>query len=304
MKLGFGRTFALALGASTILAHAAFAGQQATPQVAQYQSKPSSVRVMVMAGITGAEGGFTVEWMKKTDFDANGGWAATGDLRIHRGEFTGVPVWVTDGSSGDYTLPATKWQALELGELFDESGVAATSTEELEAGTDYVVRVTARASGSNTASAPSGNVVVTTSPPTRNCTFTQGYWKNHEGNWPVSSLTLGTVVYTKAQLLSILGQQAQGNGLLILAHQLIAAKLNIAYGADPSAAAAAIAAADAQIGALVIPPVGGGFLAPNTVNATATTLDNYNNGVIGPGHCATVPAHVTTWGSIKSTYRR
>jgi len=304
MKLGFGRTFALALGASTILTQAAFAGQQATPQVAQYESKPSSVRIMVMAGMTGAEGGFSVEWMKKIDFDANGGWPAAGDLRIHRGEFTGVPVWVTEGTSGDYTIPATKWQALELGELFDESGVVATSTEELEANTQYVVRVSARAAGANTASAPSGNLVVTTTPPTRNCTFTQGYWKNHEENWPVASLTLGSVVYTKAQLLAILNQPAQGNGLLILAHQLIAAKLNIAYGADPTAAAAAIAAADAQIGALVIPPVGAGFLAPNTVNATANTLDDYNNGLIGPGHCATVPAHVTTWGSLKSTYRR
>jgi hypothetical protein len=40
----------------------------------------------------------------------------------------------------------------------------------------------------------------------QNCTFTQGYWKTHPTAWPVLSLTLGTVSYTQAQLLAILGQ--------------------------------------------------------------------------------------------------
>lgn len=31
-----------------------------------------------------------------------------------------------------------------------------------------------------------------------------GYWKNHPEAWPVSSLKLGTVSYTKTQLLQIL----------------------------------------------------------------------------------------------------
>ena len=303
MKLGFGRT-AIAALALMLSAPSANAAALSTPTVSSYTPKPSSVRFMVMAGATGAEGGFTVEWIKKADFDLNGGWPQAGDFRIHRGDFTGVPVWVTDGTAGDYTLPPTKWMALELGQLFDESGVTATSTEELEPNTQYVLRVSARAHGSYTNSAPSPNMVVQTSPQPQNCTFTQGYWKNHPDAWPVSSLTLGTVVYTKAELLAILDQPAQGNGLLILAHQLIAAKLNIANGADPSAAASAISAADTQIGALVVPPVGSGYLSPSSVNAKAKTLDDYNNGLIGPGHCASVPANTTTWGQVKSTYRR
>ncbi len=47
----------------------------------------------------------------------------------------------------------------------------------------------------------------------------------------------------------------------------------------------AIAAADALIGGLVIPPVGGGTLAPSATGALTTTLDNYNQGITGPGHC-------------------
>ena len=38
----------------------------------------------------------------------------------------------------------------------------------------------------------------------------------------------------QSQLLAILNEPARGNGLVILAHQLIAAELNIAQGADLS----------------------------------------------------------------------
>lgn len=117
------------------------------------------------------------------------------------------------------------------------------------------------------------------------CTFTQGFWKNHPNDWPVQNLTLGTVNYTKAELLSILNQPVMGNGLISLAHQLIATKLNIANGADDSAIAATVLAADALIGGLVIPPIGAGWLAPATTSALTTLLDSYNNGLLGVPHC-------------------
>lgn len=120
------------------------------------------------------------------------------------------------------------------------------------------------------------------------CTRTLGYWKTHPDQWPVSSLTLGSVAYTKNQLLSILKQPVKGNGLVSLAHQLIAAKLNIAAGASaPQAITDAIASADATIGSLVVPPIGSGYLAPSATSGLITTLDAYNNGVApdGPRHC-------------------
>jgi hypothetical protein len=96
------------------------------------------------------------------------------------------------------------------------------------------------------------------------------------------------VSYTAAELESIFNTPpAGGEGLLILAHQLIAAKLNIANGANPSAVASTIAAADALIGGLVAPPVGSGSLAPSAVSALSSTLDQYNSGLIGPGSCPT-----------------
>jgi cysteine-rich repeat protein len=121
------------------------------------------------------------------------------------------------------------------------------------------------------------------------CTLTVGYWKTHPESWPVASLTLGSVSYTKAQLLSILSTSVNGNGLIALAHQTIAAKLNVANGADPAAAASSIAAADALIGALVVPPVGNGYLKPSATSALTAALDAYNTGTVGPGHCGDQP---------------
>jgi len=117
------------------------------------------------------------------------------------------------------------------------------------------------------------------------CTLTQGYWKTHEENWPVDSLTLGTVNYTQEELLSILTTPVKGNGLISLAHQLIAAKLNIADGASLTDVATTIEDADTLIGGLVIPPVGTGKLTTNQVSSLVGALDDFNNGDIGPGHC-------------------
>lgn len=114
------------------------------------------------------------------------------------------------------------------------------------------------------------------------CTFTQGWYKNHD--WD-GSATLGTVAYTEAQLRAILDTPVKGNGLISLAHQLITAKLNIDGGADPSAISQAIADADALIGALVVPPIGSGYLDPSVTSALVDALSDFNEGITGPGHC-------------------
>jgi hypothetical protein len=114
------------------------------------------------------------------------------------------------------------------------------------------------------------------------CVFSQGYWKNHPEAWPVTELQLGNTTYTQDQLLAILHQPPRGNGILILAHQEIAAKLNIANGADGSCIAQTLADADALIGDLVVPPIGDGYLRPQDASPLADVLDQYNEG----GLCA------------------
>jgi len=66
-----------------------------------------------------------------------------------------------------------------------------------------------------------------------NACKTQGYWKNHPEAWPLSSITMGGVTYTKAQAIAILKTPPLGDATYILAHQLIAGKLNYAMGYMP-----------------------------------------------------------------------
>lgn len=116
------------------------------------------------------------------------------------------------------------------------------------------------------------------------CTLTQGYWKNHPNEWPVTAVTLGSVTYTQLEALAIFGEPVSSNGLVSLSHQLIAAKLNVASGAS-NTVVTEIAQADTAIGALVVPPIGNGYLSTASTAALAQALDDYNTGKTGPGHC-------------------
>jgi hypothetical protein len=146
---------------------------------------------------------------------------------------------------------------------------------------------TATPSGTPTATAtPSGTPGV--------CVRGQGYWKNHPDQWPVTELQLGNVTYDQEQLLDILHQPVRGNGLVSLAHHLIAAKLNIAAGTDPSCIEETIAEADALIGDLVVPPVGDGYLAPRDVEAIKDILEDYNEGRLCAPSCEPNPEPTAT----------
>src|SRR5439155_14965889 len=133
------------------------------------------------------------------------------------------------------------------------------------------------------------------------CTFTFSAWKTlipicdpgadiivRTASTPAlgSTLTLGTVIYPDTRLACILDTAAGDNGLIALAHQLIAAKLNAAKnGSVPASTATCISDADALIGDLVIPPLGFGFLDPSATSALTSCLANYNEGAVGPGAC-------------------
>jgi uncharacterized repeat protein (TIGR01451 family) len=163
---------------------------------------------------------------------------------------------------------------------------------------DYTIANTATVAASNeplpkknnNSASASISVVCEPPPPGDGCTFTIGFWKTHYPEaWPAdvlaNGLTLGTVSYTAAQLEDIFNTPPAGNGLITLAHQLIGAKLNIAAGADGSSIQSTIAAADALIGGLVVPPVGSGSLAPGDTSALNDALTDFNEGLTGPGHC-------------------
>lgn len=118
------------------------------------------------------------------------------------------------------------------------------------------------------------------------CTKTQGYYKNHQEALPAGGLTLGAINYTPSQLVAILRTPVRGNCLVQLAHQLIAAKANIANGASaPAGVNAAIAAADTAIGSYNLLNPAPQYCPAQFNSSLNNTLTQYNEGAIGPGHC-------------------
>lgn len=127
--------------------------------------------------------------------------------------------------------------------------------------------------------------VITSCPPTGACPKTQGFWKTHPEAWPVSSLTLGSQSYTQAELLTILRTPTRGDASLILAKQLISAKLNVANGADPTPISATIIHADGLFSSFAgkLPyGVGASSVTGQAMTADGEALDDYNNGTQTP----------------------
>jgi len=254
-------------------------------------STDASITIQVCAGASGAPAGFSVQWMLKSDYDTYG-WSddPANSASFCKASFSGVP------GCSSYKLAAKACMSVKLGEnLFGNCGESGTCTGKLDCGKNYVFRAFAHNDPVSGAGKSDFSSTLTCNTLPCSCTYSQGYWKTHgpvgcspgssTNVWPVNSLKLGTVTYTDLQLCSILNTPPGGNGLIILAHQLIAAKLNIAKGANGSSIASSIASADALIGSLVIPPVGSGHLSASATGALVTALTNYNEGVTGPGHC-------------------
>jgi hypothetical protein len=83
------------------------------------------------------------------------------------------------------------------------------------------------------------------------CPQTQGYWKNHAALWPQDSFILGNQNYLQSELLALLNTSSTSDASLILARQLITAKLNIGNFSDPKPVSSTIAHADQLLAGLL-----------------------------------------------------
>lgn len=307
-------TAATLIFAGSLAAPAFAQGDFDTPILTLGPTGLAKQTITVTAGPSGAPAGFTIWWMKRSDFMANGSqWWVYGDTRQGEAYFHGTPsLNVFPGDASSFALGPNQTITVEIGDLADESGVTTTGWRsawrgELEYGTDYVFCAFANATASTYQSGFTDNFETQTIL-TQDCTFTIGYWRNHPEAWPVACtpMQLGSNFYTAAELMAILNTSPAGNGALSLAHQLIAAKLNICQGANPAVVSACISSADALIagcGANKLPPYGTCNLAPGATSTLTQCLDNYNQGLTGPGHCQETPAKRSTWGQLKVLHR-
>jgi len=297
------------------------------PSLSCVGSGQSEITVKACAGASGAPAGITIHWMEKSVYDQFG-WGGENECAL---SLSGQPSLQHPGASR-WELGPNQCQEIQLGDInFDETGVSGTGCglDPLKCGTEYVFRAFAHAGRGFGRSDWSADVVCSTQPcPVNGCTFTQGYWKTHgpagcvTGNnsntWPVNALVIGSVGYTDLQLCSIFNTPAAGNGLISLAHQLMAAKLNLANGGGCDAIVSTINAADALIGSHVVPPVGSGSLSSSDTGALTATLGAFNEGILAGCslHCGAGmrvegtslvrldgQTATKTWGSVKAIYR-
>jgi hypothetical protein len=277
-----------------------------TPVISCADATNVGVDVEVCAGATGAPAGFSLQWITAEQYalgpdgvagtlDDNS-WPASDSADLCKASFSG------NANQSTFNLAPNACVTVDISDsLFDEQGASSNCANvPLVCGTDYVFRAFTHANSTLMRSDFTANQTCSTldcEELDNGCTLTQGYWKTHgpipTGNnsneWPQevidNGMNLGNVTYTALELQAIFDNPAAGNGLISLAHQLIAAKLNVASGADGSSIAGAIAAADALIGDLVVPPVGAGSLPNSQTSSLTGELALFNEGTTGPGHC-------------------
>src|SRR6185503_18686037 len=192
---------------AAVTAVPAFAqGDMDTPAIAGLPYGIARASITITAGATGAPEGFTVWWMKESDYIANGNeWFLYGDTRQGEAFFWGTPTLNTnDGQYTTFKLAPNESITLQIGDLADEEDLTlippANNEDtggELEPGTSYVF--CAYANGNAQIYQSGLTVTVGSATSALNCTFTQGYWKNHPSAWPASCtpMTLGANNYTK-----------------------------------------------------------------------------------------------------------
>ncbi len=119
------------------------------------------------------------------------------------------------------------------------------------------------------------------------CPLSQGYWKTHTSQWKVTSLSLLPHNYSQSQLLALLNASSSGDASVILAKQLIAAKLNIANGSLTTPVSGVISSADAKLGSYgrIACKIKTSSPEGTLMTSWGSTLDKYNNNQLTPG-CA------------------
>lgn len=143
----------------------------------------------------------------------------------------------------------------------------------------------------------SGLTIPVPTPPGSGCSLTQGYWKTHsefgpapyDATWAMLPDGAATDFFdTGISWKEMFDTRPRGSAYPILAHQWMAATLNGFAGADTS-----VIAADLVEARDLLDTYDGNPQPTDSISrqvrkdfiALAGTLDDYNNGLIGPGHC-------------------
>lgn len=136
--------------------------------------------------------------------------------------------------------------------------------------------------------------------PERGCpAHTPVFWRANPTRWPVTSLTLGGIRYSAAELLGIL-QEPRGDEIARLMQQLIAAVLDIASGTDSTLIAGTIADANALLAsARTAPDIDSpaGLLARRETIEITGLLEDFTDGTL-TRECGAPPGSCEAWSDV------
>lgn len=293
------------------------------PQIFPASTTQTAMNVTVCASNsgsnpTGLPAGFSVQWMTVADYAANGNqWISSDDPRLCKASFSG------NADLSRYRLAPGECVTINIGDFLFDNGASTNCAGVLQCATSYLVRAFGHATSEFNRSDFTNNLSSSTRdcggqcddgdtcPFCNCCVLDAEHWPQYGptgctsftlNQWPATSLTLGNATYSDLQLCEILNAQANDNGLIALAQELIAAKLNLlsmrnqlqsvqvtlcnGYTCDEMAMIARCTAdADTLIGGLVIPPHGNGFLEPTVTNSLVSCLHPFNASELGVGGC-------------------
>jgi hypothetical protein len=298
-------------------ASAAAKGRIDTPQIFCTSSTKTSINITVCApdsgtAATGMPAGFSLQWMTCTDYAANGNqWFASDDPRLCKASFS------ANANSSRYRLAPGQCVTVNVGDFLFDNGASTDCAGPLQCDGCYVFRAFGHATNSLNRSDFTNNLTCSTVDCTDQCededtcefcnccVIDAIHWQVYGppgcavftlNQWPATSLTLGTVTYTDLELCEILNTPANGNGLLTLGQELVAAKLNqlslniqlqgrgfsrcSGYTCEEVAMVArCLADADAFVGSRRIPPFGTDFVDPAQIEALIACLHAFNAGL-------------------------
>lgn len=261
--------------------------------VGENEPTQTSIALTVTAGATGAPAGFSIQWMTYDAFHANGDVWPTDSSLWCSASFSGVP-WgassVKQAGLNSYSLGANQPVTIVIGDLASDLlnqqlGFSTTACNDglLQCGTRYVFR--AFAHGNSTTNRSAYTIYQDACATTADCGTCGhhgfGYWKQHPEL--ITDLTIGGTFYSASDVFTILNEPPTGNGLVELAHQLIAAELN---------GICILPTTDGVFAGHIIPlaPItpkpktdGVSFIQPSEVAGLVGTLHAHNNGCIIDG---------------------
>ena len=202
----------------------------------------------------------------------NPGWTMSAASLCARGASFG---WI-EPATCERRIPGAVAGTPTITVPFSELGGAESACERaifLQAQADVVEESTGLAAGSAYAGTFKGRVALVPEcrrSPAHGCVQTAGQWAD-TATWPIDGAKLGSSTYSNVEMAALLATDAQSDASVLLARELIAARLNVAAGAEPVPVASA-AMDDAQ--AWLVRQGGGEARLPFGVKVSAEGLAN------------------------------